>query len=90
VEDLEEDKFSYEEAAEILEEPIPPSGKLVYKVLEYQDEPLSQSEIGDESRLSERTVRHALSELEGYDLVQEFDDLQDGRRNLYLLNVDQE
>ena len=38
---------------------LPPSAKLVYKVLEYNG-PMTQKDIVEESMLSARTVRYAL------------------------------
>jgi len=42
---------------------LPPSAKLVFKVLEYKG-PLTQKGIVEESMLSARTVRYALERLE--------------------------
>ncbi|AFZ74456.1 MarR family transcriptional regulator [Natronobacterium gregoryi] len=61
---------------------LPPSAKLVYKVLEYE-EPLTQDEITTESRLCSRTVRYALDKLEGEDLVASRVCLEDARQSKY-------
>lgn len=65
---------------------LPPSAKLVYKVLEYADEPLDQGEIADRTMLPQRTVRGALANLEEADAVTEQTYLPDARKNLYSLN----
>ncbi|UPM43056.1 ArsR family transcriptional regulator [Halocatena salina] len=61
---------------------LPPSAKLVYKVLEYNG-PLTQKGIVEESMLSARTVRYALERLEGIDAVDEDVYFADARQNLY-------
>ncbi|MFB6282164.1 MAG: ArsR family transcriptional regulator [Haloferacaceae archaeon] len=63
---------------------LPPSAKLVYKVLEY-DGPLTQKGIVEESMLSARTVRYALERLEGIGVVDEDVYFADARQNLYQL-----
>ncbi|WP_126665255.1 MarR family transcriptional regulator [Haloterrigena salifodinae] len=63
-----------------------PAQKLVYKTLEYADEPLSQTEIAEESYLPQRTVRGALAELEDEGLVTKKTYLPDTRRLLYSLD----
>ena len=49
---------------------LPPSAKLVYKVLEY-DGPLTQKGIVKESMLSARTVRYALERLDEVGVIEE-------------------
>jgi predicted transcriptional regulator len=61
---------------------LPPSAKLVYKVLQYNG-PLTQKGIVEESMLSARTVRYALERLEGIDAVDEDVYFADARQNLY-------
>jgi len=61
---------------------LPPSAKLVFKVLEYNG-PLTQKGIVEESMLSARTVRYALERLEGVDAVDEDVYFADARQNLY-------
>ncbi|MFB6113856.1 MAG: MarR family transcriptional regulator [Halodesulfurarchaeum sp.] len=63
-------------------EDLPPSAKLVFKVLEY-DGPLTQKGIVEESKLSARTVRYALDRLEDCDLVDERVHFKDARQHLY-------
>ena len=65
---------------------LPPSAKLVYKVLEYNGA-LTQKGIVEESMLSARTVRYALERLEDLDVVEEDVYFADARQNLYQLNV---
>ena len=61
---------------------LPPSAKLVYKVLEYEGE-LTQAEIAAESRLCPRTVRYALAKLEARDVVDSRVHLEDARQSVY-------
>jgi len=61
---------------------LPPSAKLVYKVLEY-DGPLTQKGIVEESMLSARTVRYALERLDEVGVVDEDVYFADARQNLY-------
>lgn len=63
---------------------LPPSAKLVYKVLEY-DGPLTQKGIVEESMLSARTVRYALERLDGVGVIEEDVYFADARQNLYEL-----
>ncbi|WP_236045067.1 ArsR family transcriptional regulator [Haloarcula nitratireducens] len=62
----------------------PPSAKLVYKTLEYEGE-LTQGQLVDETRLSVRTVRYALTELQNRDVVREEIYFADARKRLYSL-----
>ncbi|QCS42096.1 MarR family transcriptional regulator [Natrinema versiforme] len=63
---------------------LPPSAKLVYKVLEYEA-PLTQEGIAAESRLCPRTVRYALGKLADQDLVTSRVCLEDARQSKYRL-----
>jgi DNA-binding MarR family transcriptional regulator len=63
---------------------MPPSAKLVAKVLE-RDAPLSQTRVAEESLLPGRTVRYALSRLEEQGLVESRYSLQDARKQVYTL-----
>ena len=63
-------------------EDLPPSAKLVFKVLEYNG-PMTQKGIVEESMLSARTVRYALERLEEIDIVEEDVYFADARQNLY-------
>jgi NAD+ kinase len=64
---------------------LPPSAKLVLKVLEYQEQ-LSQKEIIEETMLPPRTVRYALSLLMSEGLVTKKLSLRDSRQGLYQVN----
>jgi DNA-binding MarR family transcriptional regulator len=63
---------------------LPPSAKLVAKVLEYNDT-LSQSELAEETLLPARTVRYALTRLEEQDVVESRFSFSDARKRLYTL-----
>ena len=65
---------------------LPPSAKLIAKVLEYNGT-LTQSELADKSRLSPRTVRHALKELDQAGVVDSEISIADARQQLYSLKV---
>ena len=66
---------------------MPPSSKLVYKVLEH-DGPLTQRQLADHSLLPARTVRYALDRLRDEDIVEERLYIQDARKRLYRLAGD--
>jgi DNA-binding MarR family transcriptional regulator len=66
---------------------LPPSGKLVLKVLEYNGG-LTQKEIVEKSRLSQRTVRDALDRLQEQSIVEKNIYVPDARQNLYTLMVE--
>lgn len=68
-------------------EDLPPSAKLVFKVLEYNGS-LTQKQIVEESMLSARTVRYALERLQDLGIVDESVYFPDARQNLYSLNGD--
>ncbi len=63
---------------------LPPSAKLVAKVLEI-DAPLSQSQLADESLLPDRTVRYALNRLEEEELIISRYSFHDARKQVYSL-----
>ncbi len=63
-------------------EGLPPSAKLVAKVLEREGE-LSQEEISRRARLSGSTARDALRELADEGVVEAEVDSSDGRRLVY-------
>lgn len=65
---------------------LPPSAKLVAKVLEYE-ETLTQSELAEETLLPPRTVRYALTRLEEADVVDSRFSFTDARKRLYTLAV---
>ncbi len=64
---------------------LPPSAKLVAKVLE-DASPLSQGQLAEESLLPDRTVRYALNRLEDADLVDSRYSFHDARKQVYFLN----
>jgi DNA-binding MarR family transcriptional regulator len=65
---------------------MPPSAKLVAKVLDYNDT-LTQSQLAEETLLPPRTVRYALSRLEDADVVDSRFSFSDARKRLYTLNL---
>ncbi|GGL32430.1 MarR family transcriptional regulator [Halarchaeum sp. CBA1220] len=73
-----------EEFRERLRE-LPPSAKLVAKVLE-TDAPLSQGQLAEESLLPDRTVRYALNRLDEADLVDSRYSFRDARKQVYFLD----
>ncbi|WP_227354666.1 MULTISPECIES: MarR family transcriptional regulator [Haladaptatus] len=66
---------------------LPPSAKLVAKVLEY-NETMTQSELADETLLPPRTVRYALNRLEDEELVDSRFSFSDARKRLYTLDLE--
>ena len=64
---------------------MPPSAKLVYKVLEYEDGTLTQQQIADETLLPKRTVRFALSRLNDENVVDGRVSFRDARQSVYSL-----
>ena len=66
---------------------LPPSAKLVAKVLEYNDT-LTQQEIADETLLPARTVRYALNRLESVGAVESRFSFSDARKRLYSLSLE--
>ncbi|MFB6302319.1 MAG: MarR family transcriptional regulator [Haloferacaceae archaeon] len=65
---------------------LPPSAKLVAKVLDYNDT-LTQGELTEETRLPPRTVRYALSRLEEVNAVESRFSFADARKRVYELTV---
>ena len=66
-------------------EDLPPSAKLVAKVLEYNDT-LTQSQLAEETLLPARTVRYALTRLEEQDVVESRFSFSDARKRIYTLD----
>ena len=66
---------------------LPPSAKLVAKVLEYNDS-LTQSQLAEETLLPPRTVRYALSRLEDAGAVESRFSFTDARKRIYTLTVE--
>lgn len=60
----------------------PPSAKLVFLTLQYEGE-LTQNQLTDETRLSARTVRYALTELKDREVIEEGIYFADARKRLY-------
>ncbi|WP_246998992.1 helix-turn-helix domain-containing protein [Halosolutus gelatinilyticus] len=79
-----EEPLSEDEYRDRLRE-LPPSAKLVAKVLE-SDSPLSQGQLAEESLLPDRTVRYALNRLEDVGLVDSRYSFRDARKQVYYLN----
>ncbi len=67
-------------------EHLPPSAKLVYKVLEAEGL-LTQKDLINKTYLPGRTVRYALARLKGENVLQERFCFQDARQTLYGLNM---
>ncbi|SEO39059.1 transcriptional regulator, ArsR family [Halogranum amylolyticum] len=65
---------------------LPPSAKLVAKVLDYNDT-LTQSQLSEETLLPSRTVRYALTRLEEEDVVESRFSFSDARKRLYRLSL---
>ncbi len=65
---------------------LPPSAKLVAKVLE-GDAPLSQGQLAEESLLPDRTVRYALNRLEESEIVDSRYSFKDARKQVYYLRT---
>lgn len=63
---------------------LTPSGKLVLKLLEY-DGGLTQKQLVERSRLSARTVRNALGDLEDAGVLERKVYPPDARQTLYVL-----
>ena len=68
-------------------EDLPPSAKLVAKVLEYNGT-LTQSQLAEETLLPPRTVRYALSRLEEVGVVDSRFSFADARKRIYTLTVE--
>ena len=66
---------------------LPPSAKLVAKVLEY-NERLTQGQLAEETMLPPRTVRYALTRLEEIDAVDSRFSFTDARKRVYTLAVE--
>jgi DNA-binding MarR family transcriptional regulator len=66
---------------------LPPSAKLVAKVLEYNDT-LTQSQLAEETLLPPRTVRYALSRLEDAGVVESRFSFADARKRIYTLTIE--
>ncbi|AUV81099.1 ArsR family transcriptional regulator [Salinigranum rubrum] len=65
---------------------LPPSAKLVAKVLDYEDS-LTQKGIAEETLLPARTVRYALTRLEEEGAVTSRFSFADARKRIYRLTI---
>ena len=84
-EDVAPSPFTQEDFRERLRD-LPPSAKLVAKVLE-DDAPLSQGQLAETSLLPDRTVRYALNRLEESELVDSRYSFTDARKQVYFLTA---
>ncbi|WP_306056887.1 MarR family transcriptional regulator [Natronococcus wangiae] len=66
---------------------LPPSAKLVAKVLEYNDT-MTQQQIADETLLPARTVRYALNRLDDENVIDSRFSFSDARKRLYSLDIE--
>ncbi|AXR78787.1 MarR family transcriptional regulator [Natrarchaeobaculum sulfurireducens] len=66
---------------------LPPSAKLVAKVLEYNDT-MTQQEIAEETLLPSRTVRYALNRLDEENVIESRFSFSDARKRLYTLDIE--
>jgi predicted transcriptional regulator len=64
---------------------LPPSAKLVCYTLAHE-QPLTQSDLVEETMLSNRTVRYALTKLEESEIVRPDIYIPDARQNVCRLN----
>jgi DNA-binding MarR family transcriptional regulator len=81
--DTEESTASWDDVRD-----LPPSAKLVAKVLEYNDT-LTQSQLAEETLLPPRTVRYALNRLEDEGAVDSRFSFSDARKRLYTLAIEE-
>ncbi len=68
---------------------MPPSAKLVLKVLEYEG-PLTQHDIARKTLLPPRTIRYALSMLLERGIVGKIPNIRDARQDLYYIRLREE
>ncbi len=66
---------------------LPPSAKLVAKVLEYNDT-MTQQQIAEETLLPARTVRYALNRLDEENVIASRFSFSDARKRLYSLDIE--
>ena len=66
---------------------LPPSAKLVAKVLEYNDT-LTQNQLAEETLLPPRTVRYALTRLDDAGVVESHFSFTDARKRIYTLDIE--
>ena len=63
---------------------LPPSAKLVAKVLEYEGE-MTQSQLAESTLLPRRTVRNAITQLEENEHVESRFSFRDARKRIYTI-----
>lgn len=61
---------------------LPPSAKLVFIVLDHEDM-ITQKQLVEKTRLSNRTVHYALGQLKEINAINEHMNLKDARQSLY-------
>lgn len=66
---------------------LPPSAKLVFKVLEAEGQ-LTQQELTSHTLLSPRTVRYGLNALQEIGIIRTDVNLRDARQQLYSLDIE--
>lgn len=66
---------------------LPPSAKLVAKVLQYNDS-LTQSQLAEKTLLPARTVRYGLNRLEDAGVVESRFSFTDARKRIYTLSIE--
>ncbi|QLK26152.1 MarR family transcriptional regulator [Natrinema zhouii] len=66
-------------------EAMPPTAKLVYRILEYEGK-LTQQELRRETLLAQRTVYNALRDLKELDAIDSHPNSQDLRQTIYYTN----
>lgn len=76
-----------ESSSETALEDLPPSAKLVAKMLEYEGS-LTQAQLAEETLLPNRTVRYALDRLEECGIVTSHISFKDARQRIYSLKAD--
>ncbi|GAB3665204.1 MarR family transcriptional regulator [Halopiger thermotolerans] len=77
-----DDRGSWEDVRD-----LPPSAKLVAKVLEYNDT-MTQQQIAEETLLPSRTVRYALNRLDEENVIDSRFSFSDARKRLYSLDIE--
>lgn len=66
---------------------LPPSAKLIFKALEYADDPLTQQTLVEETLLPSRTVRYGLKRLASLEAIDAQISFKDARQKQYELST---
>jgi len=67
---------------------LPPSAKLIAKLLEYDDSgELTRAQLGEKSLLPPQTVKTAVDNLEEIDAIESRYSVNDARKRVYCLNT---